>query len=100
MSQKSKNKEARMQRFNSLHLSYISWQFDTSQKTNNDSYIIYCQQHGTDKVLEYFPKSDRILIRDKNKWYHGGLKLLYIILNIKNPETHGEGIIYDFFRKG
>lgn len=87
-----------MQRFNTLHLPYISFHYDVRQLSKNDSYIIECQQKGKEKELEYFPKSDRLLIRDQNKWYHGGLNLVYKILQLKNP-NYGQESIYNFLSK-
>lgn len=44
---------------------------------NNSKYTITTQDYG---VLDYFPKANKILIRQKNKWIKPGLK--WIITNL------------------
>lgn len=40
---------------------------------NNHKYTIETQQYG---ILDYFPKSNKLLIRKRNKWVKPGLKWL------------------------
>ena len=39
----------------------------------NGSYMMFCEKFG---IVDYYPKSDRLLIRESNEWHYKGLSIL------------------------
>ena len=63
-------REQRSERFEDKWLSILISLYDVLYD-NNGKYTIKSDSHG---VLDYFPKANKLLIRNKNKWVKPGLK--------------------------
>lgn len=68
-------RERRMELFESKWLEIVSKQFKVELRPNG-SYSINTQLWG---ILDYYPKSDKLLIRKENKWKKQGLNFLKVI---------------------
>ena len=64
-----KLKEKRWKEFHEGWLDRIALEYDVSEHVSN-GYLINTEEHG---LLEYYPKSDRLLIRKENDWKSLGL---------------------------
>lgn len=63
-------REKRKERFEENWLSALCKEYKVEQRANG-SFSIYTDKYG---IIDHFPKANKLLIRQKNKWIKPGLK--------------------------
>lgn len=66
-------REGRSEKFEEHYLPALKIKYPVESRING-SYTITTQDFG---ILDYFPKANKLLIREKNKWIKPGLKWIY-----------------------
>lgn len=66
-------KEKRSEKFIEDYLPVLNLRYPI-EKRDNGSYTISTQDYG---IIDYFPKANKVLIREENKWIKPGLKWIF-----------------------
>ena len=70
---KKLSREVKNEKFTTKWLPLIQEKVKVQIDEKMDKYTMTLMNHG---VIDYFPKSNRLLVRSKNQWYNRGLGFL------------------------
>ena len=73
------NRESRNEDFIEKHLPLLKAKFTVEEKAEEHKYTLTTPQFGT---IDFWPKSNKVLIRKKNKYIPSGLK--WLVANLLN----------------
>ena len=80
---KKLNREIKNDRFLDHWLPQIQAKTEVNIDPKMDKYSLKLEKYG---IVDYFPKSNRLLIRKTNKWKDKGIVLLINELNLQRTE--------------